>query len=160
MKGFSIRNVLEIAIKAEDLGITFYSELAHKFSANNVLRQVIELLAKDEVLHKRQFTDMLNLLKGDYRASDIDIQFLDDVDISAYFKGMQAVDTSLKPSEILMKAFEFEKATVLYYLGIRDIIGSSTDLNEIIRIEKAHITQIYKYLSEIKNGGTISDTWG
>lgn len=155
----TVKRAIETAIKAEELGITFYSELARKLSANQELKSVFELLSKDEVEHKRQFTDLLKGIKGDVSISKLDSAFMSGVDIASYFPAMETVNMNLKPSEILKSAYDFEKDSVLYYSAIRDIIGTNPVIDEIIRMEKLHMTQLFKYISTERKFRGLSDSW-
>ncbi len=149
MAYISIRSAIETAIKAEELGITFYSELSRQYGKNAELKQMFELLAKDEVEHKRQFNDMLkDYGESNFETTDLDDEFLKCIDISKFFPGMDHIDPQMTPEAVLIRAYTFEKESVLYYMGMRDIIGKSAHLDEIIRIEKIHATRLMRYLLE------------
>ena len=53
------RQAIEFAVKTEELGEKFYKQLALKFSDQPELKELFELLAKDEVMHAAQFRKLL-----------------------------------------------------------------------------------------------------
>lgn len=156
----TMKGAFETAIRAEELGITFYSELARRFSKKPELKELFEILAKDEVEHKRQFTELLNNY-GDqiFNANEMDGEFLKGVDISKFFPGMETVDDNIKPAAVLARAYAFEKESVLFYLGIRDVMGNSEQIEKIIKIEKEHVVKLMKYVLEEGKFRGISDSW-
>ena len=160
MEEITLKKTIETAIKAEELGISFYSELSKLFGKDTELKEMFELLAKDEVEHKRQFTELLkSVADEDVQINDVDKEFMQGIDISKYFEFMESVDTNVKPSAVLMRAYAFEKESVLYYSGIRDIIGSSLQLDAIIQLEKMHMIRIMKYIVSDSKFRGISDEW-
>ncbi len=160
MTEITIQDLIKIAIRAEELGINFYSELAKRFFRYEDLKSSLEQLAKDEVEHKRQFSELLADVGDDkYQISEEDRDFLKGVDISKFFEGMETIGENVKPISILTKAYAFEKESVLYYLGIRDIIGKNAKLDEIIKIEKLHVTKLMKYILDESKFRGISEEW-
>lgn len=160
MQEITLKSIIETAIRAEELGINYYSELAKRFHKNAEIKEMFELLAKDEVLHKKQFNDLLsNLNDFNVAITELDKSFMSGVDISKFFKGMESVDNNAKPEEVLKNAFEFEKESVLFYSGLRDIIGENKELDEIIKLEKQHMTSLLKYIIDDAEFRGIQDSW-
>ena len=155
-----LTKAIENAVKAEELGITFYTDLAKKFEKAPELNQMFKLLAKDEVDHKKQFEAILSSVDtGSIAGDETDKDFLEGIDISRYFEGMGKVDTALTPKEVLMNAYNFEKETVLYYIMIKDFIGGASELDEIIKIEKKHAMQLMKIITTDAKFRGMSDKW-
>ncbi len=160
MTEVTIQDLIKTAIRAEELGINFYSELSKRFYKFEELKQTLELLAKDEVEHKRQFTELLSDVGEDkYEISEEDRDFLKGVDISKFFEGMETIGANVKPISILTKAYAFEKESVLYYIGIRDVVGKNPKLDQIIKIEKSHVTKLMKYILDESKFRGLSDEW-
>lgn len=156
----ALKTAIKTAIKAESLGVAFYADLAKKYADDPELNEMFKLLARDEVEHKKQFEEILSAAEGsNITPNEIDIEFLNGIDISSYFAGMEKVDTTLTPSQILQSAFNFEKESVLYYTTIRDIIGKNPQLDEIIKIEKLHMNQLMKVLASGSKFRGMADTW-
>jgi rubrerythrin len=154
-----IKNAIEIAMKAEELGAKFYAQLAKKFENNAELNATLEQLARDEVDHKKQFAALLDVEPGEnINISDEHFDFLKQIDISRHFDYMQNV-ADVKEEEVLKNAYEFEKESVMFYHGIKDIVGDSKELDEIIKMEKQHMTQLLKYIITDAEFRGISDKW-
>lgn len=159
MASFSLYQAIQTAIEAEDFGVKFYSEMAKNFSSNEKLKFIFEALAKDEVEHKKQFTAILESASDKkVELNEDDLIYFKSCDISKYFAGMKE-STSVKAEDILKQAFQFEKESVLYYTGIRDIIGKSEQMDSIIEKEKYHMTQIMKYVINDSQFRGIEDKW-
>lgn len=155
-----LKKAIENAVKAEELGVAFYAELAKKFEKISELKDTFNLLAKDEVEHKKQFEEILATVNADeVHLSALDSEFLDGIDISKYFSEMGSIDTNLTPGQVLERAFFFEKETVLYYTIIRDIVGDSPQLTKIINIEKGHALKLMKIITSDAKFRGISDRW-
>lgn len=160
MNTITVQSIIETAIRAEELGISFYSELAKKVAKNEELKAILELLAKDEVEHKRQFTNLLKEVEQQsFELSDADKDYMQGVDVSKFFDSMETIDPNANPQTVLAKAYAFEKESVLFYIGLRDIIGSNTQLDQIIKYEKSHMTKLMKYVFEDSKFRGIVDQW-
>jgi len=154
-----IKQAIEIAMKAEELGAKFYAQLAKKFDANEELKATLEQLARDEVDHKKQFADLMNLEPSkNINISDEHYDFLKQIDISSHFGYMEKIN-DINEEDVLKKAYEFEKESVLFYHGIKDIVGDSKELDEIIKMEKTHMTKILKYIITDSEFRGLSDKW-
>jgi rubrerythrin len=147
MVSFSLQQAIETAIHAEELGIKFYSEMAKKFSAQENLKKVFEILALDEVEHKKQFQGLLPESSNFGKTlSEDDILYFKGCDISKFFPKMEEISENLTSDEVLKYAFEFEKESVLFYSGIKDLMGVHDKLDIIIAKEKGHMTKLMKYM--------------
>lgn len=160
MQEISIKKAIETAIRAEELGIGYYSELAKQYSKQPEIKKMFELLAKDEVDHKRQFTEMMKDVQDKQVViSDLDEAFFRSVDISRFFSDMESVDTSIDPLDVLRRALQFEKESVLFYQQIRDLIGPDDTMDRIIAVEKKHVSQIMKYMLTDSRFRGVEDKW-
>jgi rubrerythrin len=160
MSKFTLTLAIERAIKAESLSLKFFTELSAKFYKHPDIKEVLDGIALQEAEHKRVFEQLLAkvpLKKDSSRPDDID--FLNTIDISAYFDALDHIDTMQRPSEIINLAFEFEKDTVLFYIALRDLYGMDPALDEIIRNEKSHMTILMKYLLTDFRLKGLEDVW-
>jgi len=147
MQAFTLKQVIETAIHAEELGIKFYSEMAKKFADNEKLKNIFELLAKDEVEHKKQFQELAEEnTQLPFNLTEEDTLYFKGCDVSKFFPSMKETNEKLTPERILKNAFEFEKESVLFYTGIRYLIPMSDKLDLIIKTEKNHMTKLIKYI--------------
>jgi len=160
MIDFTLRYAIEMAVKAEELGINFYSKLANRFPNNENITGVFNILARDEIVHKKQFLQLLETFADEtFKVSEDEIVFLNACDISNYFPSMENIPENITEKEVLKYAFNFEKETVLYYAGIKDIIGENKVLDEIIKREKTHIIKLMKYLINDNKFRGIEDNY-
>jgi rubrerythrin len=121
--------------------------MAKKFSEKENLKKVFEILALDEVEHKKQFQDLLPESSNYGKTlSEDDILYFKGCDISKFFPRMEELSDSLTSDEVLQYAFEFEKESVLFYTGIKDMMGVHDKLDIIIAKEKGHMTKLMKYM--------------
>lgn len=157
---FTLKNAIETAIKAEELGINFYSKLSKRFIDNKEIHNVFDLLAKDEVEHKKQFMNLLDSVADQtFEISENDIMFLNVCDISKYFPNMETISEEISATEVLKQSFNFEKDSVLYYTGIKDVIGSNQVIDEIINREKTHMVKLMRYLLDNNKFRGIEDNY-
>lgn len=70
--------------------------------------------------------------------------------MSEFFRGdgglIGKLDKSETLDEALLVVLGFEKATLSYYLAVKDILGEVADLDNIIQAEKGHIARLMKYI--------------
>ena len=147
MGKISVKDALRIAVETEQRGDKFYSELSRKYSDNIELREMFEFLAKDEKDHEKQFRKLLDKHGSDEtEVGEVDGEFLEAVDLRKFFDKMKDIPEDLDPRDVLQIAFELEREAVLFFSTIRDILGESPELDEIIQIEKGHMTKVMKYI--------------
>lgn len=159
MKDLSINDVLDIAVRAEDLGARAYADLAKKFSDNEELRELFESLARDEIEHKLFFAELAKKSSNlKVSLAEVDRQFLNGVDISKFFEPIQN-SQNMSQTEIFKLIYDFEKESVLFYVGIRDIVTDEKIIDEIIRVEKDHMTRIMKFIVTDSKYRGIKDNW-
>jgi rubrerythrin len=97
--------------------------LAKKFSDKENLKNVFEILAKDEVEHKKQFQELLpESASFTKELNEDEVLYFKGCDIAKYFPIMEEISANITPDEVLKHAFEFEKESVLFYSGIRDLM--------------------------------------
>ena len=147
-----IRKVLELAIKAEDLGARFYDGLAGRFEDDDELKGLFTVLARDEEAHQFQFQRLLKELPADQRIElpDGDQQYLEALAAEHILDPGGDVEVTASAvrnrDDGLQRAAELERSALLYYTAIRETLGSSEVLDAIIATEKAHLVRVMKYM--------------
>jgi len=141
---FSVREVIEQAIQTEKTGNEFYTAMAKKFHENNELKKLFETLAAQEIKHEQVFTALKNKIKDEapegwdevalYLKAIVDSEFFLGKDKS--LAAIQNVNTS---ADAIKFALGFERETLLYYYGLRDMIQEKKVIDEVIKEEKTHI---------------------
>ena len=156
------RQAIEFAVKTEELGAKFYQQLALKFSDQAELKEMFELLAKDEIMHEHQFRKLLEQTPPDEGVSTgPEFQYLRAMSLSQFFMGQKGLKKKCKKikgkSDALGIAFELEKATLHYYQAMREVLGQNDTLEAVIKAEKAHLMRVMHYIVTNAEFGGLSD---
>jgi rubrerythrin len=161
----TLRKSIELAVTTEKLGAAFYNTLSKRFHDDKQLNELFALLAKDEVVHETQFQSLLREIPPDDKSAKDDerYQYLAAVSISQFFASedglLSDVDKIRTKDDALGRAFALEKATLLYYHAIIDILGDHKILRTIIKAEKSHLVSVMKYLITDAKMRGLSDNW-
>jgi rubrerythrin len=153
---FNADEIFKIAEQIERNGADFYRKVAQKLT-NPYKKQLLEDLASMEDEHEQTFKSLRSKLTTDEKLqttfdpegeSERYLQALADTRI--FYK--KKVDTN-SMEEILKSAIAAEKDSIVFYLGIKDVVPESLGkqkLDEIIREEMKHISLLSKELIELK----------
>lgn len=146
MEKFSIHEVLELAIQTEKVGYQFYTEMAEKFSDAEELVSLFKTLAAKELKHEKAYTGLKDLL-GE---SDSDIEGYEE--ISHYMRAIVESEFFLGTNKALPDmshiatkkdavdhALGFEKETILFFVGVREVVKEKEIVDEIIAEERRHV---------------------
>lgn len=159
---FNANEILEMAVEIEQNGEKFYRKAADLQSDAEVRNYLLEL-ADMETEHQRVFSGMRDALRKSDAPSDFDpydegALYLDAVADAHGGEGTLSVIDSLTPGmtleSILSTAVEMEKKSILFYLGLRSMVPSETDLGHVDRIineEKSHIVTLTAKLRAVRN---------
>ncbi len=151
MDNYSAAEIIEQAVQTEKLGYEFYTVMAKRFETSEKLQKLFETLAIKEREHERTFAALKErignrMLEGWDEAS----MYLRAVVESEFFlgkhKSLPSLENLESVDEAVRYAMGFERETLLYYYGLRDVIKDRDIINEIINEEKSHIL----WLSEFK----------
>lgn len=157
---FTIKDAVQIAVETEQLGEVFYNNLAEKFSNNAQLKEMFDFLAKDEIVHEAQFKALLKSVESNNRElTSVEKDYLDAVDLRKFFKRLKNIPENAMPIDVLKVAYALEKEAVLFFSGLKDLVGNSQELDKIIEIEKGHMTKIMKYIITEAEFRGIKDVW-
>jgi rubrerythrin len=142
----TLRECIQLAVTTEEIGCKFYERLARKFADDKDIADIFSQLAKDEKAHEKQFKLLLEKVpKEELQPEKYELhQFLRATAISEFFRKdyFKQADEISTPSDALGKALAFEKATLLYYQAIRDVLGENKQLDAIIKAERNHVMAI------------------
>jgi len=152
---FSADEIFEIAEQIERNGAKFYREIAQKVT-NPYKKQLLEDLASMEDDHEKTFKSLRSKLKIDEK---LQTTFDPEGDSERYLKALadtrifyeKEVDSN-SMEEILKSAIAAEKDSIVFYLGIKDVVPENLGkqkLDEIIREEMNHISLLSKELLEL-----------
>ncbi len=150
MEKFSVSEVIEQAIRTEQLGYKFYTEMAEKFKDEDKLKDLFETLAKKEIVHEERFKELKDIV-GEQEPEGWD-------DVSEYMRAFVESEFFLGSDKALTKmqniqsvedavnfALGFEKETLLYFLGLKKAVKESEVVDEIINEEQSHIMWLNRF---------------
>lgn len=151
MQKYSIQEVVEQAVQTEKLGYEFYNRMSEKFKEAPRLKKLFDMLATKELEHERKFSDLKETVPDNIVDDMGEVSaFLRAVAESEFFlgnsKSLVALEKLNSGADAVRFAIGFERETLLYYYGLKDVVGNDTILNEIINEEKSHI----RWLAEMK----------
>lgn len=142
---FSADEVFEMAKNIERNGAAFYKEAAEKITVEDQKKFLIELSQMEES-HEKIFQEMqkefADMEKASHTLEPIEeaILYLKSIaDTKVFFK-KQIPDSDMK--KILASAIETEKDSIVFYLGMKDMVIGEVGkrrVDNIIKEEMSHI---------------------
>jgi rubrerythrin len=152
---FSADEIFEIAEEIERNGAKFYRKIAQKVT-NPYKKQLLNDLASMEDDHEKTFKSLRSKLTLDEK---IQTTFDPEGESERYLRALadtrifyeKKVDTN-SMEDILKSAITTEKDSIVFYLGIKDVVPEhlgKQKLDEIIREEMNHISLLSKELLEL-----------
>ena len=144
MAKYSVREVVEMAVQTEKAGFDFYTEMAEKFKDNEDINELFSKLALREKAHEQTFTKLMDAL-GDKTPEGWDeaSKYIHAMVESAFFLGKEKSSHHMKSitdyRQAVGLALAFEKETLLYFYGMRDVVKEKGIIDEIINEEQSHI---------------------
>ena len=150
MEQYSVREVIEQAVQTEKLGYQFYTAMASKFEDESSLKELFETLASKEIEHEKTFMGLMEKITDESLENwDEASQYLRAIVESEFFlgknKALPSLDHLKSAGDAVHFAMEFEKETILYFLGLKDSVKDRI-VEQIIDEEKSHI----RWLSDLK----------
>ncbi len=158
---FNADEVFEMAEQIERNGAAFYREAAAK-AANREVKEMFLNMASMEDGHLRVFHEMRKDLteqeKGEtafdpYNEATLYLQALAD---SKGFEGMKSPTVKLTGKESVQELIEIaigaEKNSVLYYVGLKDLVPAEAGrdkIEAIIREEVRHVADLRRRLTAL-----------
>ncbi len=159
---FNVNEVFEMAIQIEVNGANFYRKAA-ELQQNPDNKAFLEKLARMEDKHKTTFEAMRKDISGAEKQETV---FDPSNELSMYLKAMAdshggegdpEVADSLTGEEameeVINTAIGLEKESILFYLGLKDLVPAKyghDKLDDIIKEEKLHIAQLNGFLKKIR----------
>ena len=159
---FNAEEMIDLAIRIEENGGRFYRKAAERQS-NQQNRAMLEKLASMEDHHKLTFENMKTLLTEAEKIPTVfdpqgeSAQYLEAMADSHGGEGSPTVADSLtgeeSMTEIIDIAIRLEKESILFYLGLKDMVPpkyGQKKLDQIIREERKHVIQLNAYLKKLR----------
>ena len=142
---FNANEIMEMAEQIERNGHDFYKKAAEDIKDADIKSFLLEL-AEMELQHESTFQEMKAALTSKEKA---DVVFDPHEETAAYLQALadtrvfyeKQIDTS-SAQEVLKEAIVAEKESIVFYLGMKDMVpddAGKAKLNGIIREEMKHI---------------------
>lgn len=160
---FNADEVFEMAIRIESNGAAFYRKAAG-MQSDVENRKFLESLAVMEDQHHKTFTEMRKTLtEKDKEGKVFDpynevSQYLATMADTLGGEGSPSAAEALTGNEtledILRIAIGLEKDSILFYLGLKDMVApkyGQKKIDEIIKEEKKHVAQLSGVLRRLKS---------
>ena len=150
MEKYSIREVVEQAVRTERLGYEFYTTIAKRFEKNDGLKRLFETLAGKELIHEKMFLELREMMGGKEPEAWADVsEYMRAIVESEFFlareKSLPSLDHVKTVEDALHFALGFEKETLLYFYALRDAVQEKDMVDEIINEERSHIMWLAKF---------------
>ncbi len=155
---FNADDVFELAEQLERNGAKFYQDSAAKVE-DKAVKQLLVKLANMELDHEKTFKQMRSdLAEAEKQSTVFDpegeaICYLRALADTRIFFEKEIDADSLR--EILKAAIEAEKDSIVFYLGMREMVPEKLGqdrLDEIVKEEMGHIRMLSKELVALKQG--------
>ncbi|NJD55337.1 MAG: hypothetical protein FIA94_02915 [Nitrospirae bacterium] len=150
MERFSIREVVEQAVRTERLGYEFYMTIAKKFEKHDGLKKLFETLASKELVHEKTFLELEGMLGDEEPEKWEEVsEYMRAIVESEFFLGRNKSLPSLEHvktvEDAVHYAMGFEKDTLLHFYGLRDAVKEKDMVDEVINEERSHIMWLAKF---------------
>ncbi len=152
LEELTLRKAVEFAAKTEELGNIFYTRMSKKFADDSEISDIFGKLANDELVHRKQFNNLLEKVPEDSGVSSRDerMALLKVMSRSEFFMGEEGLSSKLDEiktrEDALERALGLEKATLGYFQAMKDVLGDEPTLDAIIKIEKGHLVKLMEYM--------------
>jgi len=159
---FNAEEILGIAEQIERNGASFYRKAARN-TENEEHRKLLTDLADMEVGHEKTFSEMkASLTPGERESKDYDpenqaaayLRMIADGNVFDYRKDPSQMLTGDETiSDVLSTAIGLEKDSVVFYMGIKEMVPERLGkqrIEEIIKEEMSHITLLSRQLAALK----------
>ena len=153
---YNIDEIFALAEKIERDGAEYYRRAA-EFADTEEKKRRLEKLAEMELGHEQTFATMRADASGSNAVFDPDgeaARYLERIVDGRVFDYRSAPAAELAGKslvEIYRKAIDLEKDSIVFYLGIRDLVPEGRDrIEAIIREEMGHITLLSDELAALE----------
>lgn len=146
-----VRDLFEIAEQVENQGAELYTKLSQA-SPDASTREALRTLATMELDHRHVFSGMKVNLTAGQEAREVPDSVIGAVKFWKYASQSRFLDVESElarqftgretKGEAFRKAINFERDTIVFYVGLRDMFQNPSDretIDQIIREELGHI---------------------
>jgi rubrerythrin len=150
LAGWNQRKAVELAITIEEMGAAIYRSLEARWRDHDGLRTLFARLAEDEVAHERGLRTLLASTALERAASALDEECLKAIALGFFQSregwALTGIEELASEEQVLEKVLKFENSTLHFYRGLKDVLGTSPALDEMITEEKRHAVELLRAL--------------
>lgn len=155
MERYSIREVVEQALRTERLGYEFYTTMKERFKDDERFTKLFSTLAEKELAHEKRFAELLEIIKDEEPENwEEASEYLRAIVESEFFlgkdKALPALSHVKSIDDAVKFALGFEKETLLYFYGLLGSVKEKEVVEEIISEEKSHIKWLTAFKESFK----------
>jgi rubrerythrin len=159
--GFNANEILLMAERIERNGARFYRSAAEVCHTDEESRKALLELAEMEDSHERAFAEMRADLGEDTSKPST---FDPEGETAAYLTAMADahvfgpdfdpadIACGKSPGELLRMAIQLEKESIVFYLGLRDLVpptSGAEKVEQILQEEKSHVAMLHSRIAEL-----------
>jgi len=153
MNKYNINEVMEMAVRTEQLGYQFYTSIAAKFAKDEKLASLFSKLASKEKMHEKTFSELKEMVAksgpepveweevSNYMRAFVESEFF-----LGKGKSLPSMDNIKSVKDAVKFALGFEKETLLYFMELRKIVKEKEVMDEVINEEKSHIMWLAAFM--------------
>lgn len=150
MENYSVREVVEQAVRTEKLGYEFYTSMMRRFADNKPLQEFFTGLANKEKEHEQIFLALEETVKDDAPTDWEEVSlYLRAIVESEFFlgknKSLPALEQVRSIRDAVKFALGFEKETLLYFYALQEVVQEKNVVGKIITEEKSHIIALKNF---------------
>ena len=155
---FNANEIYDMAVQIEDNGQTFYNE-AVKITKKDDIKELFARLGKWEAEHKKTFLRLQDQLaskewaKNPFDPNDEAVLYVRTMVKGHIFNMHKDIATLIKktknPEDILKLAIGFEKDTIVYFLGLKEVVPDEEEkeqIDKLVKEEMKHVSILTKEL--------------
>ena len=135
------------------MGQHLYRALARRWESDPTLRALFAQLASEEVTHREALRVLLARIGTRRTEDELDGEALQAIAHVAFFStetgALGGIETMATPRQVLEAVLGFENSTVLYYRGLRDVLGPSATIDTLIAEEKQHTAGVVRAIQDL-----------
>jgi rubrerythrin len=153
MNKYNINEVMEMAVRTEQLGYQFYTSIAGKFEKDVKLVNLFTKLASKEKMHEKTFSELKDMVAksgpepveweevSNYMRAFVESEFF-----LGKGKSLPSMEHIKTVKDAVKFALGFEKETLLYFMELRKIVKEKEVMDEVINEEKSHIMWLSTFM--------------
>ncbi|CCU85745.1 MULTISPECIES: ferritin family protein [Mesotoga] len=145
----TVSDMLDIALRIESVGYSYYQKLSEKTSGE--VKSLFVKLATEEREHAAIFREMLKEAENSPTAQDWEdnVGYLKSYAEISIFPRIESIDVPNNINKAISSAMEVEKDSIIFYSELSFFIPDCKELKDIIEEERRHLHDLVKLYGSI-----------